>query len=166
MSKEKKRITKQGYRQVYIKEIQKYVMEHRLVIENHLGRPLEVGEYVHHKDENKLNNTISNLEIIDKRKHTALHFKGKNRPFMTKYKIVQALPNGAKKGSIVSLKPNYRLFILNKCKNCGKLFWTRKRRGKESERIAKGCSNSCAIKIAWEEGKYEKRVSNTVTRSN
>lgn len=41
-----------------------YVQEHRLVIEEHLGRFLLPTEVVHHKDGNRLNNDISNLEVF------------------------------------------------------------------------------------------------------
>lgn len=41
----------------------KYILEHRYVIEQHLGRYLEPGEVVHHIDENPSNNDISNLRL-------------------------------------------------------------------------------------------------------
>lgn len=40
-----------------------YVFEHRLVMEEHLGRLLTPQETVHHKDGNRLNNHASNLEL-------------------------------------------------------------------------------------------------------
>ena len=50
-----------------------YVLHHRVVMENHLGRMLESNEIVHHKDHNKNNNTIDNLEVMTVAEHTKLH---------------------------------------------------------------------------------------------
>lgn len=41
-----------------------YVQEHRLVVEEHLGRYLLPSEVVHHKDGNHANNNIENLEVF------------------------------------------------------------------------------------------------------
>lgn len=41
----------------------KHVLEHRVIMEQHLGRNLEQWELVHHIDRNKKNNNISNLEL-------------------------------------------------------------------------------------------------------
>ena len=41
-----------------------YVLAHRIVIEEHLGRYLLPSEVVHHKDGNPSNNDISNLELF------------------------------------------------------------------------------------------------------
>lgn len=40
------------------------VYEHRLVLERHLNRKLTPFEVVHHKDGDKLNNALSNLEVF------------------------------------------------------------------------------------------------------
>lgn len=50
-----------------------WVYYHRLVMENRLKRYLEKDEHVHHKDENKLNNNIDNLELLSSSEHSRLH---------------------------------------------------------------------------------------------
>lgn len=41
-----------------------YVLEHRYIMEQKLGRYLESYEVVHHIDHNKQNNSIENLELL------------------------------------------------------------------------------------------------------
>ena len=50
---------------------------HRHIMEQILGRPLELGEEVHHKDENKRNNDPYNLELTTKSEHSSHHWKDK-----------------------------------------------------------------------------------------
>lgn len=49
-------------------------LEHRLVMEQHIGRPLHPGEIVHHKDKNKQNNSIDNLQIVTASEHAKIHY--------------------------------------------------------------------------------------------
>ena len=49
------------------------VQKHVYVMEQHLGRKLTSGEIIHHKDGNKLNNDISNLEILTQSEHNRRH---------------------------------------------------------------------------------------------
>lgn len=54
-----------------------YVLEHRIVMENKIGRLLTKKEIVHHKDENKKNNISNNLKITDLSAHSKIHSKGR-----------------------------------------------------------------------------------------
>ena len=60
-----------------------YVLLHRVVMENKIGRLLEKNEVVHHKDHNKLNNEIENLELLTVRQHAALHAKAAGKLYAT-----------------------------------------------------------------------------------
>jgi hypothetical protein len=50
-----------------------YVFEHRIVVENSLGRILANTEVVHHKNGNKKDNRLDNLEVLDYKEHARLH---------------------------------------------------------------------------------------------
>lgn len=50
-----------------------YVAEHRLVMENAIGRYLTEDEVIHHKDGNTMNNVIDNLQLMTSGEHIRFH---------------------------------------------------------------------------------------------
>jgi len=78
-------LDKDGYLKVYrpshpAADVRGYVLEHRLAMEEMLGRRLLPEEVVHHEDGNRTNNARENLNLFPTQKeHRNYHVKG-DRP--------------------------------------------------------------------------------------
>jgi len=75
-----RRKLKSGYVYVYAPDHpnatkQGCVMEHRLLVEKHLGRYIESSEVVHHLNGDKTDNHIENLAVLKRGQHVSLHFQ-------------------------------------------------------------------------------------------
>jgi hypothetical protein len=86
----------------------KYIREHRLVMSNHLKRPLEPTEHIHHINGDRTDNRFKNLELINRSKHAYNHgkknsnlpsFKGRKHTKETKKKMRFAKLGKKRKGS-------------------------------------------------------------------
>jgi len=128
---------------------------HRMMMQDYIGRKLLKREVVHHIDGNKINNRIENLRILDIGDHARLHFKDKKRPCVTRYEIVDKLPEPTEIGRIVSLLPDYRTYKCICCEECGNIFWVRK------DKKTRTCVGRCSLITAWKEGKYGSRRKKT-----
>jgi len=68
-----------GYVRLLVVGTGQYVQEHRVLMEKFIGRKLDINEVVHHKNEIKTDNRLSNLQILDRAEHVRGHAPHKRR---------------------------------------------------------------------------------------
>lgn len=118
-----KLIERNGYLMEWDRERAKYVYQHRLVMERHLGRRLESNEVVHHLNHDKHDNRLENLQIMDRSSHMRHHgreSKGKPKPWLR-----------------TPLEP---------CPECGQMFKPWSRRGRRTVTCSVSCSNRYRVR--------------------
>lgn len=68
-------INSHGYKEIPLGKANKKILEHRLVVEQSIGRKLSRLEHIHHINGDKLDNRIENLLILSPSEHSKLHME-------------------------------------------------------------------------------------------
>lgn len=69
---------------IYDDKGNRFTVRHHRIIWEVVNGTIPKGYDIHHKDHNRKNNSISNLELVESSKHKRNHFKGENNPMYGK----------------------------------------------------------------------------------
>lgn len=127
---------------------------HRAIWEDHHG-PVPDGYEIHHKDENKLNNSVDNLECLPTGEHRGIHAKSdRQRQHLARIRPLAAAWHGTEDGRRAcgeAGKKNWenREPTDHVCAQCGQTFLS-------NGVIVKFCSKQCLEKHHYDAGTYRK----------
>lgn len=127
------------------------IRAHRWVWENHHGK-IPKGLHIHHRDGDKSNNSIENLQIIDQSSHSSLHMQDlsrrqKAKEMADKYRPLTKEWHRSKEGrawhKFHALRSgfNQRPYVDYTCQLCDKKYQSKK------AGLTRFCSNNC--KSQW-----------------
>ena len=66
-----------------------YVAEHRLLIEQSIGRYLSSNEHIHHLNGDKTDNRIENMVVLSNEEHAAIHWKNDEAREKSRIRMVE-----------------------------------------------------------------------------
>lgn len=89
-----------------------YQLEHRLVVEAAIGRPLRTDEHVHHKNEIKHDNRLENLEVLSNSEHQGLH----DHPQSQSRRVAKTCQHCGAEYEIKKSKAASSRYCLNSCR--------------------------------------------------
>jgi HNH endonuclease len=111
-----------------------YVRQHALVMSQHLGRPIAANEVVHHKNEDRTDNRLENLEVMTRSAHHSLHHRGVIKP--GSIAALKGHTSDEMRAIWSTTRAHERVEL--KCLQCGSTFYRR-----SIIRTRKYCSFSC-----------------------
>lgn len=81
-------INHDGYYAVYFKHLKSSFLVHRIIISKFIPNEFDIELLVNHKDLNKLNNNITNLEWVTSKENMIHYVNNINRPIKHKHNLL------------------------------------------------------------------------------
>lgn len=134
---------------------------HRWKMEKHLGHQLGKDQVVHHKDGNKINNLLSNLEVISRKSHAELHAKDTPPAAIVEKECLRCRLKVKAKASLIRYreKLGHDFYCSHKCSTQAQMERQYGRRDKDEDKKCLGCGHFFPKKTnvsskKWREAKF------------